>query len=166
MSFCGISGFRPLWQLSQASGLFRSQSVLPRCPLMALDHPVEYALGGVRGKKVLGKSNTRNKCGHPKGKKRGVKVFDGQRVPIGSLLISQRRMDILPGWNVNNTGKSLYASCNGRVMITTEVCDPKVAETLSEDPFAMDVPGENIYKMHMHIVPDQQHQYFKLTEQV
>jgi len=57
----------------------------------------------VRGKKVAQVGSTKNKCGHPKGKKRGMKVYDGQRVPAGSILASQINVGIFPGWNVRST---------------------------------------------------------------
>ena len=59
------------------------------------------SLGGVRGKKIKASGNTRNQSGHPKQKKRGIKVYDGQRVPANSVLVDQLRPFILPGWNVS-----------------------------------------------------------------
>ena len=35
------------------------------------------------------------------GKSRGLKVYDGQRVPGGTLLVNQMRPVIFPGWNVS-----------------------------------------------------------------
>ena len=34
------------------------------------------------------------------------------------------------------------------------------------DLFNENIYQENIYKPHIHILPDEQHQYFKLTEQI
>ncbi len=57
-------------------------------------------LGGVRGKKKKMGGSTRNKCGFPPGRKRGLKIYDGQRVPIGKVLVDQMYAWVLPGWNV------------------------------------------------------------------
>jgi ribosomal protein L27 len=56
----------------------------------------------MRGKKTAQVGSSKNKCGHPKGKKRGMKVYDGQRVPAGSVLCNQIRVQIFPGWNVRS----------------------------------------------------------------
>jgi hypothetical protein len=56
-------------------------------------------LGGVRGKKSTGGGSTRNQGANHKGKKRGMRCYDGQRVPINTLLAKQFKLDILPGWN-------------------------------------------------------------------
>lgn len=57
--------------------------------------------------------SSRNSGGHPRGKKRGVKVYDGQRVPAGSELANQVAMKILPGWNVSD-GLGQRHVCKGR----------------------------------------------------
>ena len=58
-------------------------------------------LGGLRGKKSMGGGTTRLQGGNHRGKKRGLRVYDGQRVPVGTLLAKQFRLDCLPGWNVS-----------------------------------------------------------------
>jgi len=62
---------------------------------------LDVLLGGVRGKKSFGGGQTRNNCKPVKGKKRGLKVYDGQRVPYGSVLATQLRVTCYPGWNVS-----------------------------------------------------------------
>ena len=58
-------------------------------------------LGGIRGKKSLGGGTTKLQGGNHHGKKRGLRVYDGQRVPLGTLLAKQFRLDVLLGWNVS-----------------------------------------------------------------
>ena len=58
-------------------------------------------LGGIRGKKSLGGGTTKLQGGNHHGKKRGLRVYDGQRVPFGTLLAKQFRLEVLPGWNVS-----------------------------------------------------------------
>ena len=60
-------------------------------------------LGGVRGKKKKAGGSTRNQCGFPPGRMRGLKVYDGQRVPMGKVLVDQITPNVTPGWNVSNT---------------------------------------------------------------
>lgn len=53
-------------------------------------------------------------------------------------------------------------------MITTEKMDPKYGYDLYkiERYFPEEIRDKNIFRLHVHIVPDEQHQYFKLVEQV
>ena len=48
-----------------------------------------------------GVSPTKNVFGTSPGKNRGLRVYDGQRVPAGKLLISQFHPKVFPGWNVS-----------------------------------------------------------------
>ena len=54
-----------------------------------------------RGKKSRGGGHTKNTQGQNKGQKRGLKVYDGQRIPAGSIVVSQTKLKVLPGWNVS-----------------------------------------------------------------
>lgn len=125
-----------------------------------------------RGKKVKATGVTKNKSGRPQGRKRGVKVYDGQRVPTGTTLCTQMRLGVLPGWNVSFKGvNDLRADCHGRVLITTEKIAPKWEAAGAEGrrldgAFPAHLRDRNIFRLHMHVVPDLQHRYFKLVEQV
>ncbi|XP_023349105.1 uncharacterized protein LOC111717878 [Eurytemora carolleeae] len=117
-------------------------------------------------------SSTRNRCRNTPGKRRGIKVYDGQRIPSGKIVVSQYRLQILPGWNtVMLPNCNIMALTHGRVIITTEKVQPK-QEEYEKLPARLGkvMPDhllqENIYKPHIHILPDEQHQYFKLTEQI
>ena len=122
----------------------------------------------VRGKKTKGGGTTRNTSGLPAGPKLGLKVYDGQRVPQGTLLHNQRKLEVMPGWNVTYAGQNrLMAAATGRVMMTTELCDPDV----SKPNVALTVPNnlkpdQKIFRQYLHIIPDRQHQIFKLVEQI
>ena len=54
---------------------------------------------GKKGKWAVGP--TKNRTGRPRGKARGLKVYDGQRIPHGTMLVNQLRPVIYPGWNVS-----------------------------------------------------------------
>ena len=60
---------------------------------------------GKKGKWAV--SPTKNRSGRPPGKSRGLKVYDGQRVPCGTMLVNQIRPAIFPGWNVSK----FYSTC-------------------------------------------------------
>ena len=47
-------------------------------------------MGGIRGKKVKGSGRTKNVSGRLPGPKYGMKCYDGQRVPPGTVLLKQR----------------------------------------------------------------------------
>ena len=67
----------------------------------------QFSLGkyviDVKGKKTKGGGTTRNVAGSPAGCKWGLKVYDGQRVPQGTTLLTQSTMKTMPGWNVSAT---------------------------------------------------------------
>ena len=53
-------------------------------------------------------------------------------------------------------------------MITTEKCDPRYGQDVLkvEKNFPPEVRDRDVYRMHVHVIPDEQHQYFKLVEQI
>ncbi len=54
------------------------------------------------------------------GKRRGVKRFDGQLVPAGSILVRQVGSNVHPGDNVGcGRDYTLFAKANGRVKFHT-----------------------------------------------
>jgi len=116
--------------------------------------------------------STRNRCKNTRGKRRGIKVYDGQRVEEGKKLVSQYRMQVMPGWNTQMLPNcNIFSLCHGRVFITTERMNPH--EEAFEFPHPakrIEVPElanqEKIFRAHVHVLPDTQHQYFKLTEQI
>jgi len=117
-------------------------------------------------------SSTRNRCKNTPGKKRGIKVYDGQRINEGKVLVSQVRLNILPGWNTYmHANCNISSTCHGRVFLTTEKIVPKPEEfekipVIKGGGFKDHFLQENCYKLHVHILPDEQHQYFKLVEQI
>eukprot|EP00088_Acartia_fossae_P064830 TRINITY_DN79860_c0_g1_i1.p1 TRINITY_DN79860_c0_g1~~TRINITY_DN79860_c0_g1_i1.p1 ORF type:complete len:152 (+),score=0.90 TRINITY_DN79860_c0_g1_i1:24-479(+) len=117
-------------------------------------------------------SSTRNKCRNTPGKRRGIKIYDGQRIPHGKLLVKQHRLQVLPGWNTKMLATcDIVALSHGRAILTTEKVDPKL-EAYQRLPSRLGevmpshLLSENIYRVHVHVIPDEQHQYFKLVDQV
>ena len=76
----------------------------------------------------------------------------------------------MPGWNVEftaGTHASLYAKCNGRVMMTTELMDPNLENEKAQASLPTTYkPGQKLFKHYIHIIPDRQHQIFKLVDQI
>ena len=97
-------------------------------------------------------------------------MYDGQRVPSGTVLYKQISPSVMPGWNVKWQGgvySSLVAACHGRVMMTTELMDPKMDEPKVQLTLPADAkPDEKFFRQYVHIIPDRQHQIFKLVDQI
>ena len=53
---------------------------------------------GKKGKWAVGPTKIK---GRTPGKSRGLKVYDGQRIPAGTCLVNQIRPVMFPGWNVS-----------------------------------------------------------------
>merc|ERR1719150_1559474 len=120
---------------------------------------------GKKGKWAV--SPMKTSAGNRRGKSRGLKVYDGQRVPIGTCLVNQLRPNIFPGWNVRfGWTNRLHATVHGRVMITTELADLNWENYTVEKHIArgsQHLKQEKIFRNYIHVIPDVQHQYFKLV---
>ena len=40
-------------------------------------------------------------AGSPPGPMLGMKAYDGQRVPAGTIIYKQFKLEVMPGWNVS-----------------------------------------------------------------
>ena len=68
------------------------------------------------------------------------------------------------GW-----ANQLHGTVDGRVIITTELADPdwdsyKVEKHILRG--SQHLRSEKIFRQYIHVIPDVQHQYFKLVEQI
>ena len=88
------------------------------------------------------------------------------------MLVKQHRLQVFPGWNTKILPTcDIIALSHGRAILTTEKVDPKV-EAFQRLPSRLGevlpshMLNENIYRVHVHVIPDEQHQYFKLVDQV
>ena len=124
-------------------------------------------MGGIRGKKVKGSGRTKNVSGRLPGPKYGMKCYDGQRVPSGTILLKQKILNTFPGWNITHCGLELISLCQGRVMLTTELVEPNFDHVLVNQALPYGIKDEEkLFRHYMHIIPDRQHQVFKLVDQV
>lgn len=100
------------------------------------------------------------------GKHRGVKVQDGTHVPAGTIVALQRNLRFHPGLNVG-MGKNgtLWAIIPGRVAITCEKVDLNWDHTWVQRCHGFR-KGQEFFKKYFNIIPEKQHQNFKLIEQI
>tara|TARA_A100001037_G_scaffold84945_1_gene77079 strand:- start:1136 stop:1390 length:255 start_codon:yes stop_codon:yes gene_type:complete len=65
-------------------------------------------------------------------KRLGVKVYSGQNVTAGSIIVKQRGTKIHPGLNVGiGNDDSLFAKISGIVQFTTKTKNRKIANVIS-----------------------------------
>ncbi|XP_026477999.1 39S ribosomal protein L27, mitochondrial-like [Ctenocephalides felis] len=110
--------------------------------------------------------STRNQKGHARPKHRGWKVQDGHTVTAGTLLATQLTLRFHPGLNVG-LGKNgtLFAMEHGKVLVTCEKFDPNWEHTWVQRIYA-ERRGTTIYKKYFHVIPEPQHNRFKLVDSI
>ncbi|KAJ8925183.1 hypothetical protein NQ315_001368 [Exocentrus adspersus] len=115
-------------------------------------------------KKTSGSTkNTRTKV---KPKHRGWKVQDGHYVNPGHILVLQRHLRFHPGLNVG-MGKNgtLFAITPGRVSVTCEIADVNWDHTWVQRCHS-NRKGTEFYKKYFNVIPEPQHQNFKLIDEI
>ena len=60
----------------------------------------------------------------------------------------------------------LMATTSGRAMLTTERMNPDWSHYKMQKFFGEHQKGEKLFKHFIHVIPDKQHQYFKLVEEI
>jgi len=102
----------------------------------------------------------------------GVRKADGMRCIKGECLVVQKQLNYVPGLNVTLTKyqdwHSLFAVCNGTVFITREKVNLNFDHHLVRNSQDETVLYENVplEKLAFNVVPDKQHQRFKLVEEI
>ncbi|KAI4498779.1 hypothetical protein M0802_005954 [Mischocyttarus mexicanus] len=112
------------------------------------------------------KSGGSTKTIKTKPKRRGIRVQDGAFVQAGTRLATQLRPRFHPGLNVG-CGKNgtLFAMEAGNVMVTCEKVN------LNWDHYWVRInyanrEGQTIYKKHFNVIPQPQHNRFKLIDAI
>ncbi|XP_030749313.1 uncharacterized protein LOC115877313 [Sitophilus oryzae] len=124
-----------------------------------IESSVRYA-----SKKTSG--STRNTSPKTRPKHRGWRVQDGHQVTAGTILATQRHLRFHPGLNVGfGKNGTLFAIIPGKVMITCEKADVNWEHTWVERCHSHR-KGVNFYKKYFNVIPEKQHQNFKLIDQV
>ncbi|XP_034942643.1 39S ribosomal protein L27, mitochondrial [Chelonus insularis] len=121
----------------------------------------------VRNKAVKVGTTTRNRGGNMrKPKHRGWKVQDGEVVRSGTLLATQMTTRFHPGLYVGfGKNGTLYAMEPGKVMVTCEKTNLKWDHTWIQRCYS-GRENQVIYKKHFNVIPEKQHNRFKLIDTI
>jgi large subunit ribosomal protein L27 len=97
---------------------------------------------------------------------RGLKRQEGDWVSAGTMIVTQRTLNYMPGLNVG-LGKNgtLFAMEPGTVKITSEKCELNPEHTWVQRIYG----GQDIsylYKKYVHVLHENQHNRFKLVDSV
>ncbi|XP_046737457.1 39S ribosomal protein L27, mitochondrial [Diprion similis] len=110
--------------------------------------------------------STRNPPRHTRPKHRGWRVQDGTFVQAGTMLATQLRTRFHPGLHVGfGRDGTLFALEAGRVMVTCEKIDPNWDHTWIIGNYE-GRQGQVIYKKHFNVIPEPQHNVFKLVDTI
>ncbi|KAL0839401.1 hypothetical protein ABMA28_016126 [Loxostege sticticalis] len=110
--------------------------------------------------------STKNTNCKVKPKHRGWKVQDGHFVQQGHMLVTQRTPRFHPGLNVGfGRNGTLFAMEAGRVVVTCEKFDPNWDHTWVQRIYG-GREEQTIYKKYFNVIPEPQHQRFKLIDEV
>ncbi|XP_065356852.1 large ribosomal subunit protein bL27m [Calliphora vicina] len=142
-----------------------SYTILQKLSLTCLkaDQPL---LTTIRNASKKTGGSTRNKKGHARPKHRGWRVQDGHYVSQGTLLATQLTTRFHPGLNVGfGRNGTLFAMEHGKVYVTCEPLDPNWDHTWVQRHYA-GREGQPIHKKFFNVVPDQQHQRFRLVDEI
>ncbi|KAF9809919.1 hypothetical protein SFRURICE_002149 [Spodoptera frugiperda] len=115
--------------------------------------------------KKTGGSTSNTNC-KVKPKRRGWKVQDGHNVQAGHILATQRTTRFHPGLNVGfGRNGTLFAMEAGKVVVTCEKFDPNWEHTWVQRMYA-GREQQVIMKKYYNVIPQPQHQRFKLVDEV
>ncbi|XP_044754218.1 50S ribosomal protein L27 [Coccinella septempunctata] len=110
--------------------------------------------------------STRNSSPKVRPKHRGWKRQDGHEVQAGAILVLQRNLRFHPGLNVGlGRNGTLFAITPGKVMVTCEKVNLNWDHTWVQRCHGFR-KGVDFYKKYFNVVPKEQHNNFKLIEQV
>ncbi|XP_018308684.1 50S ribosomal protein L27 [Mycetomoellerius zeteki] len=118
----------------------------------------------VRHASKKGGTSTSNRGGHSRPKHRGWKIQDGGYTYAGRALVTQRTPRFHPGLNVGFARNgSLFAIEPGKVVVTCEKVDLNWDHPCVKRYYA-GRENQVIYKKHFNIIPNPQHNRFKLID--
>ncbi|XP_063636393.1 large ribosomal subunit protein bL27m [Cydia splendana] len=110
--------------------------------------------------------STKNTNCKVKPKHRGWKKQDGHTVQAGNILATQRTPRFHPGLNVGfGRNGTLFAMEPGKVVVTCERFDPNWEHTWVQRVYG-GREQQTIYKKYFNVIPESQHQRFKLVDEV
>lgn len=128
--------------------------------------PVTAVIASTRYASKKTGGSTRNPKGHPRPKHRGWRVQDGWTVHAGTILATQLHLRFHPGLNVGfGRNGTLFAMEAGKVIVTCEKIDPNWDHTWITRNYE-GRQDQIIYKKHFNVIPEPQHNNFKLIDTV
>lgn len=128
--------------------------------------PVSSNLPCIRYASKKSGGSSRNKPIYTRPKHRGWRVQDGHFVQAGTILATQLTPRFHPGLNVGfGRNGTLFAIEAGKVMVTCEKIDPYWDHTWVMRHYA-GREGQTIYKKHFNVIPEPQHNRFKLINTI
>ncbi|CAG9805058.1 unnamed protein product [Chironomus riparius] len=115
-------------------------------------------------KKTSGSTkNPKNPHGRPK--HRGWKRQDGSTVTYGTILATQTKPRFFPGLNVGfGRNGTIFAMTNGKVYVTCEKVDLNFDHGWIQRFFS-GRSGHTIYKKYFNVIPEKQHNRFRLVDE-
>ncbi|KPJ20404.1 39S ribosomal protein L27, mitochondrial [Papilio machaon] len=134
--------------------------------LLNTKKPVSVIVDFVRNASKKTGGSTRNTNCKVRPKHRGWKVQDGHIVPAGKILATQRTTRFHPGLNVGfGRNGTLFAMEAGKVVVTCEKFEPNWDHTWVQRNYAGRT-NQNIFKKYYNVIPEPQHNRFKLIDEV
>nr|XP_022905845.1 uncharacterized protein LOC111417712 [Onthophagus taurus] len=110
--------------------------------------------------------STKNNSTKIRPKHRGWKRQDGHWVESGTILVLQRTLRFHPGQNVGlGRNGTLFAMIPGKVVVTCEETNPDWDHTWVQRCHGSRM-GTKFYKKYFNVIPNPQHNNFKLIEQI
>ncbi|VEN35085.1 unnamed protein product [Callosobruchus maculatus] len=137
--------------------------VTPRTNFLAA---AQWIQKGVRYASKKTGGSTKNTSTKVRPKHRGWKVQDGCEVSAGTILVLQRNLRFHPGLNAG-LGKNgtIFAITPGQVRITCEKVDLDWDHTWVQRCHGHR-KGVEFYKKYFNVIPEPQHQNFKLVDEI
>ncbi|KAG8258969.1 50S ribosomal protein L27-like isoform X1 [Homalodisca vitripennis] len=118
-----------------------------------------------RGASKKAGGSTKNH-GNARRKRRGIRVQDGRFVQKGTILVLQRYLIFHPGLNVGfGRNGTLFAMVPGTVRVTCEKPDLNMDHSWVRQTYG-GRSVENMYKKYFNVLPEKQHQRFKLLDKI
>ncbi|XP_068627976.1 large ribosomal subunit protein bL27 [Battus philenor] len=128
--------------------------------------PVSVLIECIRNASKKTGGSTRNTNCKVRPKHRGWKVQDGHFVQAGHILATQRNTRFHPGLNVGlGRNGTLFAMEAGKVVVTCEQFDPYWEHKWVQRNYA-GRENQNIFKKYFNVIPEPQHNRFKLIDEI
>ncbi|KAK3915363.1 39S ribosomal protein L27, mitochondrial [Frankliniella fusca] len=124
--------------------------------------------GGVRFAAKKSVAGARWQCNKgQKRKHRGLKRKDGDMVTAGTILATQRVLRFFPGLNAGfGRNGTIFAIKAGKMVFSSEIAQPNWEHTWIQRLLPKRPDDVPIYKKYINIIPEPQHNRFKLIDVV